>query len=124
MKIENILTSNVVDLTSIKNFFNSDKDLIIQLINVYISDTTPRVSTLEESITTLDYEAVKSICHFLKSSFGLMGVSCLKEITVLEKQAQNEDTEDIIKKGLKYIVPICKESIVEYTMILNKLEAL
>lgn len=124
MEIDKILTSNVVDLSSIKSFFASDKNMIIELIKVYLSDTTPRVATLEENITTVNYEDVRSICHFLKSSFGLMGVKCLDEITALEKLAQNNESETIIKEQLKYIVPICKESIVEYKLILNKLEAL
>jgi HPt (histidine-containing phosphotransfer) domain-containing protein len=124
MEIEKILTSNVVDLTSIKSFFASDKDMIIELISVYLSDTTSRVATLEENIKTLNYDEVKNICHFLKSSFGLMGVKCLDEIATLEKLAQNNESEAIIKEHLNFVVPICKESIVEYKLILNKLEAL
>ena len=124
MEIEKILTSDIVDLSSIKSFFASDKDMLIQLIGVYISDTTPRVNTLEKSITTVNYDDVKSICHFLKSSFGLMGVKCLDEVAALEKLAQNNESETIIKEQLNFVVPICNESIVEYTLILNKLEAL
>jgi hypothetical protein len=124
MEIEKILTSNVVDLTSIKSFFATDKDMLIQLIGVYLSDTIPRVDTLENSIAIINYDDVKNICHFLKSSFGLMGVRCLDEIAALEKQAQNNESETIIKERLSYVVPICKESIVEYKMILGKLEAL
>lgn len=124
MEIETILTSDVVDLTSIKGFFASDKDMLIQLIGVYLSDTTPRLETLEKSVRRLDYDAVRSICHFLKSSFGLMGVNCLEEVGALEKQAQNNESEIVIREKLKYILPIIKESISEYKMILNKLEAL
>jgi|TARA_B110000967_G_C18900949_1_gene575012 HPt (histidine-containing phosphotransfer) domain-containing protein len=124
MEIETILISDVVDLTSIKGFFASDKDMLIQLIGVYVSDTIPRLETLEKSVIRLDYDAVRSICHFLKSSLGLMGVNCLEEIGALEKQAQNNESEIIIKEKLKYILPIIKESISEYKMILNKLEAL
>ncbi|MFT6066348.1 MAG: HPt (histidine-containing phosphotransfer) domain-containing protein [Paraglaciecola sp.] len=124
MEIETILTSDVVDLTSIKGFFASDKDMLIQLIGVYVSDTTPRLETLEKSVIRLDYDAVRSICHFLKSSLGLMGVNCLEEVGALEKQAQNNESEIVIKEKLKYILPIIKESIIEYKMILNKLEAL
>lgn len=124
MEIETILTSDVVDLTSIKGFFASDKDMLIQLIGVYVSDTTPRVETLEKSVIRLDYDVVRSICHFLKSSLGLMGVNCLEEVGALEKQAQNNESEIVIKEKLKYILPIIKESIIEYKMILNKLEAL
>lgn len=124
MEIQAILTSDVVDLTSLKEFFSSDKDSLIQLIGVYLSDTTPRIATLENSITNVNYEDVRSICHFLKSSLGLMGVSCLDEIAELEQQAKREEPEEVIKERLSFVVPICKESIVEYTRILEQLEAL
>lgn len=124
MEIEKILTSDLVDLTSIKSFFSNDKDMLIQLIGVYLSDTTPRVVLLENSLSAVNYEDVRSICHFLKSSFGLMGISCLEEIAALEQLAKNNESESIIKEKLNYIIPICKESLTEYTSILNKLEAL
>lgn len=124
MDIQEILTSNVVDLTSLKEYFSSDKDSLIQLVGVYLTDTTPRVDILEESLTTVDYESVRTICHFLKSSFGLMGVNCLTEISELEKQAQNNEPEGVIKEKLNFILPICRASIIEYKLILDKLEAL
>lgn len=124
MDIQEILNSNVVDLTSLKEYFSSDKDSLIQLIGVYLSDTTPRVDILEESLTTVDYDSVRSICHFLKSSFGLMGVHCLEEIAALEKQAQNHEPEEVIKERLNFIIPICRASITEYKLILSRLEAL
>lgn len=124
MEIESILKSDVVDLTSIKSFFASDKDMLIQLINVYLSDTNPRLETLEQSLTEVDYEAVRGICHFLKSSFGLMGVSCLEEVAIVEKLAQNNEDETIIKQKLSNIIPVINKSIIEYKIILKKLEAL
>ena len=77
MQIENILTSEVVDLSSFKSFFSSDKDSLIQLVTVYLSDTKPRLALLKKSMDKVNYEEVRSICHFLKSSLGLMGVSSL-----------------------------------------------
>lgn len=124
MEIEKNLTSDLVDLTSVKSFFFNDKDMLIQLIGVYLSDTTPRVATLENSLTEVNYEDVRSICHFLKSSFGLMGISCLEEVAVLEQLAKDNESEIVIKEKLNYIIPICKESLTEYTTILNKLEAI
>lgn len=124
MEIEEILTSNVVDLSSIKSFFASDKEMLIQLIGVYISDTTPRVNTLKESLSVVNYEEVRNISHFLKSSLGLMGVKCLDEITALEQKAINMESEEIIKSDLTKIIPICEESIAEYQQIMNKLELL
>lgn len=124
MKIEEILTSNVVDLSSIKSFFANDKDMLIQLISVYLSDTAPRVETLEKSLLTVNHEDVRSICHFLKSSFGLMGISCLEEVAALELLAKEKESDAVIKEKLEYIIPICKASLKEYQSILDKLEAL
>ncbi|WP_334057243.1 Hpt domain-containing protein [Polaribacter sp. P097] len=124
MQIENILTSEVVDLTSLKSFFSSDKDSLIQLVTVYLSDTKPRLALLKKSMDNVNYEEVRSICHFLKSSLGLMGVSCLEEITSLEKRAQNLDPEPIIKERLQPITKVLDESIVEYQRILDQLQAL
>lgn len=124
MELEKILTSEVVDLTSLKSFFASDKDMLIELITVYLSDTTPRIATLENSISNLNYEDVRSICHFLKSSFGLMGVSCLDEVAALEQLAKNNESDAIINDKLSYVVPICKESLIEYKIILDKLKSL
>ena len=123
MNIQGILVSEVVDLTSLKDFFASDKDALTQIIQVYISDTEPRINTLEESLQTVDYPTIKSISHFLKSSFGLMGIKCTNEIAALEKMADNRESEEIIKERLAYIIPICRESIVEYRRILAELEA-
>ncbi|PQJ82284.1 Hpt domain-containing protein [Polaribacter glomeratus] len=124
MDIQKVLISNVVDLSSLKEYFASDKDSLIQLIGVYLSDTAPRIDILEESLTKVDYVSVKSICHFLKSSLGLMGVRCLDEIATLEKLAQNNEPEDVIKERLNYVLPICRESIIEYRLILDGLEEL
>jgi len=124
MEIEKILTSNVVDLSSVKSFFGKDKDMLIQLINVYLSDTTPRLKILENNLIEVNYEEVRSVCHFLKSSFGLMGVSCLEEVAALEQKAKNQENEVIIKEKLNYVLPICKDSATEYKLILEKLQAL
>lgn len=124
MELEKILTSEVVDLTSLKSFFASDKEMLIELITVYLSDTTPRIATLEKSISKLNYEDVRNICHFLKSSFGLMGVNCLDEVAALEQLAKNNESDAIIKDKLSYVVPVCKESLTEYKIILDKLKSL
>jgi|KNS7NT10metaT_FD_contig_31_2226631_length_1083_multi_3_in_0_out_0_1 HPt (histidine-containing phosphotransfer) domain-containing protein len=124
MEIEKVLTSDVVDLSSLKSFFASDKDSLIQLITVYLSDTTPRTIVLEYSITNVNYEDVRSICHFLKSSLGLMGVKCLHEIANLEKLAQAREPESAIIEQLKLVIPILKNSTEEYKKILEKLKAL
>ena len=61
---------------------------------------------------------------FFKIFFWFNGRYCLDEIAELEKQAQNNEPEYVIKERLNYILPICRESITEYQLILDRLEAL
>jgi hypothetical protein len=50
---QKILTSTIVNSNSLKEYFANDKDFYMQLIGTCISDTTPRRTILEESITTV-----------------------------------------------------------------------
>lgn len=124
MEIEKILKSSIVDTSSLIGYFSTDKDALIQLISVYLADTEPRLDTLKENEDILNYETVRTISHFLKSSLGLMGVSCLNEISELEKKAIDKAPEDTLKKELIFINTSLQESIIEYKRILNALEAL
>ena len=124
MKIESILQSKIVDLSSLKNFFESDKSALIKVIKIYISDSEPKINKLEENLKSVHHPEIKSIAHFFKSSFSLMGIQCLKEVTELEKLAEKKESAHIIQERLETIIPICKESIEEYKRILRQLEAL
>lgn len=124
MEIEKILTSTIVDTSSLIGYFSTDKESLIQLITVYLSDTEPRVEILKNSEEALDYEAVRSIAHFLKSSIGLMGVGCLDEIVALEEKTQHRDAEEEVKKDLVFVNKVLQESVLEYKRILEELEAL
>ena len=43
MEIKTILKSNLLNLESLKEFFSDDKDLLIELIDAFVSDTSPRI---------------------------------------------------------------------------------
>ncbi|WP_298778730.1 Hpt domain-containing protein [uncultured Polaribacter sp.] len=124
MNIQSILISDIVNLTSIKEYFSSDKNLLIQLIEVFISDTSPRLETLKKSLESVNYEELKSISHFLKSSLALMGVSCIEEIKDLEKSAEEKVSEEEIKTKINLIFPILEKSLLEYQSILDNLKVL
>lgn len=124
MEIKTILKSNLLNLESLKEFFSDDKDLLIELIDAFVSDTSPRIKVLEKSLTDVDYSAVKDISHFFKSSFGLMGINCLDEIDLLEKLAIKKENPKLIIEKLSIVIKATNNGIVEYEDFLNKLKAL
>lgn len=124
MKLEEILVSEVVDLTSLKTFFATDRIMLIEIIEVFLSDTTTKISILEKNIFKPNYQDVKDICIYLKSSFGLMGINCMNEITELELLSENDESDIISKEKLNHVVLTTKESLTEYKTILDKLKSL
>ena len=124
MELEEILSSEVVDLTSLKSFFASDRNMLIEIIRVFVSDTKLKVTQLEENILKLNYEQIIEISQFLKSSYGLMGINCINEITDLEQLSKNNESDIIIKEKLNHVVLTTKESLTEYKTILDKLKSL
>lgn len=124
MEIKAILESNLLNLESLKDFFSDDKDLLIELIEAFLSDTSPRIKVLEESLTEIDYNSVKDISHFFKSSFGFMGVNCLDEIDQLEKLAIKKENPKLIQEKISTVINIANNGIAEYEVMLNKLKVL
>ena len=124
MEIQAILKSNLLNLESLKEFFSEDKEVLIELINAYISDTSPRIKILEKSLINNDYSAVKDISHFFKSSFGLMGLNCLDEINQLEKLAIKKEEPELIQDKLNTVIKATNNSLKEYEVMLNQLKVL
>jgi hypothetical protein len=85
--------------------------------------TTPIIANLKEKITTVNYKYVKNIYHFLKSSFSLMGVKCLDEIIKREKEIQKKEIKNY-EREFQFVIPICKQSIFEYKLSLDRLKTL
>ncbi|ARV16751.1 hypothetical protein [Polaribacter sp. SA4-12] len=124
MEIRAILKSNLLNLDSLRDFFSEDKDLLIELINAFISDTSPRIKILEKSLIDIDYNSVKDISHFFKSSFGLMGINCLDEINLLEKLAIEKENPKLIQDKLSNVIKASNNGIAEYEVMLGKLKTL
>ncbi|MCL7753509.1 hypothetical protein [Polaribacter sp. Z022] len=122
MDFKRFLESKILDLSSIKSFFSDDKELLIELIAVFINDTKPKVKVLENNITNLNFTEVREISHFFKSSFGLMGINCVDDLTILEDLAIKKENPKLITSKLKSVVSLCNKCIVDYESILKNLE--
>ena len=123
MDFKRFLKSEIIDLSSIKDFFSDDKELLIELITVFIKDSKPKVDTLEQNINELVFSEVQSISHFFKSSFGLMGINCVEDLDILEELAIKKENPKLITEKLKSVVFVCNNSITEYESILKNLES-
>ncbi|HPN88056.1 MAG TPA: Hpt domain-containing protein [Candidatus Omnitrophota bacterium] len=71
------------DLFDVKEFLErvqDDKELLVELIGIYLEDYEGKRKILGEAIVNNDYEAVRSVAHSLKGSSGNISAKSLREL--------------------------------------------
>ncbi len=71
------------DLFDVKEFLErvqEDKELLVELIGIYLEDYEGKRKILGEAIVANDYEAVRSVAHSLKGSSGNISAKSLREL--------------------------------------------
>jgi len=73
-----------------------DRELFLELLDIFISDFHPKRKLLEEAIANNDQQAVEHIAHFLKGSCGNISAGPLRIIfDVLEKKGKVGDLQGL-----------------------------
>lgn len=89
-------TEKVIDLKFLIDTFKGKKNLILEIINVFLKQTTEDLSKLNEAVIKSDYMRIKAISHGMRSSYSMMGAV---EVSTLLKEMENlgEMADDIVK---------------------------
>jgi len=92
--------SNHLDLTLLREAMGSDTDMIMEMLELFKSETEHSLQELELAVKSVDHESVANIAHSIKGSCANMGASEMREIALqLEQQSRNQPD-----KPLKTIV--------------------
>ena len=68
-------TEKVIDLKFLIETFKGKKNLILEIINVFLKQTTEDLSKLNEAVIKSDYMRIKAISHGMRSSYSMMGAA-------------------------------------------------
>jgi two-component system, sensor histidine kinase and response regulator len=69
-----------------------EPDLLAELIDLFLQDTSPRMSTMEQALAEGDASAVAQVAHSLKGSCGNLGAKQMSELCAqLEATAHSGD---------------------------------
>ncbi len=74
------MNDNILDLKEFLDRVQNDKELLLELFDIYIEDYAIKRKSLAEAIAKNDFEQVRNIAHSLKGASGNISAKNLREI--------------------------------------------
>jgi signal transduction histidine kinase/PleD family two-component response regulator/HPt (histidine-containing phosphotransfer) domain-containing protein len=82
----------MIDLNPLYELSKSDEEFVSEIIRVYDKQTQKFTERLRDAVRSQDFDTIKSICHQIKGSYGMLRMNELKKS--LEEIAQIFREED------------------------------
>ena len=90
------MSEETLDVEDFMERVQGDKELLFELLDIFISDFHLKRKLLEEAIANKDHQAVEHIAHFLKGSCGNISAGPLRIIFhKLEKKGKDNDLQGL-----------------------------
>lgn len=90
------MAEDIIDLKDVLDRVQDDKELLLELLDIYIEDFISKRTALKEAIATKDFTKIKEVAHSMKGASGNISAkrmyeSCLK----LEQLARANSTDEM-----------------------------
>lgn len=72
------MSEDVIDLPDFLDRVQDDKDLLLELLDIYMSDFEVKRNGLKQAVARKNFEEIKSIAHSLKGSSGNISAKFLR----------------------------------------------
>jgi len=100
------MSEAILDIDEFMDRVQDDKELLFELLDIFVSDFYGKRKELEGALSSNDYQTVEHVAHFLKGSCGNISAKSLRDIFLkFERQGMDNDLaglehclEDIDKK--------------------------
>jgi len=95
-----------VDLAVALRWLGGDRELLRELVGIFMDDGPKRLEALREAMTASDVQLLEQVAHSLKGSAAILGASRLQESALaLEEAAHDGRAED----GVDLVADIARE---------------
>lgn len=82
----------IIDVPEFLDRVQEDKDLLKELLDIFVEDFEQKRVKLGEAVTNKDFETIKSIAHSVKGASGNISAKPLREVcVVLENKGKGRD---------------------------------
>ena len=86
------MNEQVLDLDEFLERVQDDKDLLVELLDIFVGDYLEKRKLMGEAVTKKDFETIKSISHSLKGASGNISAKALRESFIkFEQISKNND---------------------------------
>jgi len=116
-----------IDLDYLNQRTKSKPKLMMEMISLYLIQTPPLISAMEQSLLDKDYTLLRSSMHKIIPSFSIMGISpdyenmARKIEESADRQELNEEVNEMAIKLEAICEQACEELEIEFNIIKNNL---
>ena len=90
------MSEQIIDLEDVLNRIQGDKELLIELIEIFIEDCPSKIDSIVELLKSSDALALSEVAHGLKGAASNISAEKLREIFLkMEETAKNENLEPV-----------------------------
>ena len=95
------MPEDIIDLKDVLDRVQDDKELLLELLDIYQEDFVVKRQALGEAVTTKDVGKIKEVAHSMKGASGNISAkrlfeTCLK-IEQLARENNTNGVEDLLK---------------------------
>ena len=96
------MNEGTIDLNEFLERVQGDKELLLELLDIFVDDFQSKRKLLQSAVSKNDYEQIRGIAHALKGASGNISAKGLRELLLhCEKMGNNQDLggmEDLLKQ--------------------------
>jgi len=113
-----------VDLKYLNTLTKSNPKLMTEMINVYLKQTPPLISTMKQSVLEKDWASLKAAAHKMIPSFRIMGINSeFEQIAMkIQEHATNLERAEELDAMILELESVCNNAYIELNEELNILK--
>jgi len=84
------MSEDLLDVNEFMERVQDDKELLLELLDIFLADYMEKRKTLQEAVDGQDFEQIKGVAHSLKGASGNISAKSMCEIfSSLEEMGKN-----------------------------------
>jgi PAS domain S-box-containing protein len=118
-----VARSKCVDLTFLKKRTKGNRELMMEMIELYLEQTPPLVTKMKQSLHNKDWDSLHSAVHKMIPSFSIMGIhkdfeNIAKKIQEYSSTQQHlDEVQELVAQVNNVCTQACEELEEEYNLI-------
>ena len=95
------MSQEIVDLKEVLERVQDDKELLLELLDIFIEDYPIKIETIRQGVKDKDFEKLRDASHSLKGASGNIAAKRINMLIVQVEQLVKMNTTDGIEDLLK-----------------------